>query len=132
MSQYSEWEQTIAEYKKQLVKLLEAPSSDFKGIKKKDIPDDRGVYAIFDRQQLLYIGQSKRLRGRLIDDHLQNDVKGSAFRRNVAGKFGLGTEKEITDFILANCSFKYCLADNPKLFEHFAISVLKPMLNRFD
>lgn len=124
-------DKSIDLYKKQLNELLNAKPNEFKSIKKAAIPDKSGVYCIFDKVGvLLYVGQSTRLRRRLIDDHLQNDKQGSAFRRNLSEDYHLGSEKEITDYIVSDCSFKYVELDKPKLFEHFAISVLNPRLNR--
>ena len=126
-----DWDKTIGAYKKQLEELLRAEPHDFKAIKKREIPSVSGVYVIFGKAgDLLYVGQSKRLRGRLIDDHLQNDKIGSAFRRNLSECYDLGTEKEINQYILNNCSFKYVELEKPKLLEHFAISLLKPKLNK--
>jgi hypothetical protein len=130
-SMMDDWDKTIEAYKKQLEALLETKPCDFQGIKKKEIPSAGGVYAIFDKAgDLLYVGQSSRLRGRLIDDHLQNNKDGSAFRRNLSECYHLDSEKDITRYILENCSFKYIELDKPKLFEHFAICILNPKLNR--
>jgi excinuclease UvrABC nuclease subunit len=126
-----DWDRAIKAYKKQLKELMYAKPCDFKAVRKRDIPSVSGVYVIFDKAGvLLYVGQSSRLRGRLIDDHLQNDKIGSAFRRNLSECYHLNTEKEITQYILDNCFFKYMELDKPKFLEHFAISLLKPKLNK--
>ena len=126
-----QWDADIEIYKKQLEELLNSESHDFDAIRRKEIPNTGGVYIIFDKEKsFLYVGQSKRLRGRLVDDHLKNDKKGSAFRRNLSEGYHLATEKEITQYISANCSFKYIKLDKPKLLEYFVISLLKPKFNK--
>jgi len=126
-----DWNRVIEVYKKQLKELMDVKPCYYKAIKKREIPSVSGVYAIFDKAEvLLYVGQSSRLRGRLINDHLKNDKAGSAFRRNLSECYHLNTEKEITQYVLDNCFFKYMELDTPKFLEHFAISLLKPKLNK--
>lgn len=125
------WDKIIDEYKERLKELLNARRYDYKTVAKREIPNKSGIYVILDKEEaLLYIGQSKRIRGRLIDDHLQNDKKGSAFRRNLSEFYHFEAEKEISQYIKNNCSFKYLELDKPKFVEHFANSVLKPKLNK--
>lgn len=125
------WNKTIEEYKDLLQQLLEAPVYNFKGVSKKDLPGRSGVYAIFGiNGVLLYVGQSSRLRGRLVEDHLQNDKQGSAFRRNLSERMGFVEEKQITQYIFNNCSFRFLELVSPKYFEYFTIAMLKPELNR--
>ncbi len=121
----------IDSYVKQLEKLVSSESYQFQSVERKQIPKQPGIYVIFNKsKELLYIGQSKNLQRRLIDDHLQNDKIGSAFRRNLSDALKLSSEKEITAHIRNNCYFKYMALDNPKNLEHFAIAVLTPKLNR--
>lgn len=125
------YDKQIDSYIEQLEKLVASTSYDLLPENRKQIPKSAGIYIIFGKNQgLLYIGQSKNLQRRLIDDHLQNDKIGSAFRRNLADDKKLQTEKEITAYIRDNCYFKYMTLDSPKNLEHFAISVLTPKLNR--
>ncbi len=125
------WDALIESYKKKVISLLDSETNLFNSIKRKEIPDKSGVYAIFGKDSsLLYIGQSKNLKVRLNDNHLRNDKIGSAFRKNLSKEYHLESEKEITQHILNNCSFKYVILDEPKPLEYFAISILKPKLNR--
>lgn len=125
------WDNLIEDYKGQLKTLLSSKSHLFNSINRKEITDKSGVYAIFDKDSsLLYIGQSKNLKVRLICNHLQNDKIGSAFRRNLSEEYHLESEKEITQYILNNCFFKYMILDKPKPLEYFSISILKPKLNK--
>ena len=126
-----DWDNLIEDYKKQLKGLLDSKSHFFNSIKRKEIVDKSGVYVIFDKDSsLLYVGQSKNLKVRLIDNHLRNDKIGSAFRKNLSEEGHLESEEEITQYIFSNCSFKYMILDKPKYLEYFAISVLKPKLNK--
>lgn len=125
------WDNLIEDYKKQLKSLLDSEAYFFNSIRRKEVTDKPGVYVIFDKDlNLLYIGQSKNLKVRLIDNHLRNDKIGSAFRRNLSEEHHLESEKEITQYMLNNCSFKYIILDKPKSFEYFAISILKPKHNK--
>lgn len=126
-----DWDKVIEIYKTQLKNLLSSKSHFFNSTKRKEIPDSIGIYVIFDKNSdLLYVGQSKNLARRLWDDHLHNDKIGSAFRRNLSECFRLNSEREITQYIVENCSFKYTVLDKPKFLEYFAISILTPKLNR--
>lgn len=118
-------------YLKQLEKLFNSKSHFFNSVKRKDIPDRSGIYAIFkNNSDLLYIGVSKDLGKRILGDHLRSDITGSAFRKNLSEYYNLGSEKKIKEYILKNCYFKFMTLENPNHLEHFLISVLKPQLNK--
>ena len=125
----------IDTYIRQLETLLKSKHYSFKTTDKKTIPKGNGIYGIFRRRSgLIYIGISKNIRRRIFGDHLTGDVKGSAFRKNLSQdrkrKSKRTTPRAITDYIAKNCTFRFMKLNNPKYLEHFAISVLKPKLNR--
>ena len=118
-------------YTQQLETLLKSNLCSFKTTDRKTIPNKSGIYAIFEHgSDLIYIGISGDIRRRIFGDHLTGDIKASAFRNNLSQHYNRKSEKAITDYITKNCTFKFMELDNPKYLEHFAVSVLKPKLNR--
>ena len=99
-----------------------------------DIPKDPGVYIIFDKRlgKNTYVGRSRNLRRRLLQNHKQGNVEGSQFRKALGQNFKLDSESKITKYILENCSFK-CLVvkdfEEMVRLEHFVTAILGPILN---
>jgi len=94
------------------------------------LPDAPGVYRIFQkpssRTSSLYVGEGN-IRERLYHGHLMGNVITSPLKKKLAGG-----KKSIKKFISEECLAQYIVIRDSrerKLFEHFAISVLKPLCN---
>lgn len=118
---------TVNKYKKLLADLLSSPPVP---IERSFIPETHGVYRIFQkpssRKSSLYVGEGN-LRVRIYHGHLMGNVATSAIKRKLAGG-----KKQLKSFIWNKCLVQYIEIQDPverKLFEHFAISVLKPLCN---
>jgi predicted GIY-YIG superfamily endonuclease len=120
----------LREYLLALEKILNSKGYSFCS-ETKSIPLNSGVYIILNHSLMpIYIGRTLNLRRRLFRDHRSGNVDGSAFRRALSIKLGIQDEKELRSYIEKNCSFKYLTLKNTHNFEHFAISVLSPELNK--
>jgi excinuclease UvrABC nuclease subunit len=113
-----------------LRQLLESTVHDFAD--SRIVPNEKGVYLIYDKAKgLIYAGQSGRLRPRLFHDHLAGNINGSHFRKSLQQHLGAKSEDEIKRYISNQCVFQFLTTDTEyKYLEHFAIAVLKPLLNR--
>lgn len=116
----------INKYKKLLARLL---SSSPVPIRRSVIPGKYGVYRIFEgssSKSSLYVGEGN-FRTRIYHGHLMGNVATSAIKKKLAGG-----KKQLKSFIRNKCLVQYIEIRDPverKLFEHFAIGVLKPLCN---
>lgn len=116
----------VNKYKKLLARLLSSPPVH---IRRSFIPETCGVYRIFKGssfQSSLYVGEGN-FRTRIYHGHLMGNVATSAIKRKLAGG-----KKQLKSFLWNECLVQYIEIQDKverKLFEHFAISVLKPLCN---
>ena len=127
-----EFHDKITRYMKMIKQLLNSDVQDFYSAREK-VPKVPGVYLILEKfmRRFLYIGESGDLRRRLLGDHKSGNREGSAFRKALSIHEKLGTERDISKYILENCSFQFLRIPKKlerKRFEHFAIAVLQPLL----
>jgi len=117
------------QFLKGYIKLLESmPLTNFEV---KDIPEEPGLYAIYDENDvLIYIGQTSNLQRRLLRNHRSGNSRGSAFRRALMKDKEFENEKIMSSYIRNNCTFRYLpLQKELSAIEHFLIAVLEPKLN---
>ncbi len=73
------------------------------------VPRKRGVYLIYNKQgKIMYVGESNKLRVRLLSDHISGEEKisTSTFRRKLTKEpFNLHSGKEMLNYIKTNCLF---------------------------
>lgn len=98
------------------------------------IPEEGGVYIIHDNatKDVIYVGRTKNLHKRLLSHHRRGNIKGSQFRKALARHSSLKTESEISEYVLANCSFRFMPVEdfeNMVRLEHFTTAILGPILN---
>ena len=113
--------------------LLASQSFSFRDVIRDSVPDNAGVYVIFnENEEIIYVGRTGNLRRRLLGDHRSGNVKGSQFRRALMQNYGFKNESEISNYICEKCAFKFReIADSVERIrlEHFATAVLAPTLN---
>jgi excinuclease UvrABC nuclease subunit len=124
----------MSHYVGKINELLARPKYGFSDVSSRDVPQELGVYVIYDEKQekIIYIGRTRNLRRRLLGDHKRGNVEGSQFRKALGQKLALETEDEITNYILENCSFQFRVIkefEEMVRLEHFATAVLAPVLN---
>jgi len=120
----------VDEYLKNLDVLQKSSKYNF-SIDGKQIPKTPGLYLIYSRSRLIYVGETSNLKRRLLGDHKHN-TEGSAFRIAIKKYKKMQAEKAISGYILKNCSFQFIEVEDKlrrKRLEHFAIAVLNPLLN---
>lgn len=112
------------------LRLQDYPKHRFSDIEKTWIPSAGGVYVIFDRRGVLYIGRSSNVFRRIRFEHYQGQ-RNSPLRRNLLSEMRL-TENQVTDYLTSQCSFQYIVLHDEtrqKDFEHYAKIKLKPFIN---
>ena len=127
------YDSVITRYLTMMKKLLAEPSYNFVEVSARTVPEEPGVYIIYDKKvkAIIYAGRTKNLRRRLLSNHKRGNIRDSQFRRALRQNFGLDSENEITSYILENCSFYFMAVENFEemvRLEHFIIAVLAPSL----
>ncbi|MFH1194009.1 MAG: GIY-YIG nuclease family protein [bacterium] len=90
-------------------------NSDF--VDPKKFPKTRGVYLIYDDNDIIYVGKAKQLNRRINSDHIsgENKITTSTFRRKLCKKFNQKPGQWIRKWICNNCKFKYIEVEDPDL-----------------
>ena len=97
-------EQGIAEMKPKLKALLNSEFRDFKT--KYDDLKIIGVYAIYEGDEIIYIGESGNIQDRLYNHLLKLKGTHDLRTKKLCGYKNLDTNEEILDFLLKKCKFK--------------------------
>lgn len=129
------FEAIVTSYAAKLMELLDQPEYRFCDANAQQVPEMPGVYMIYDnssKKQVIYVRRSRNLRRRLIGDHRKGNVEGSFFRKSLGRSLNLKDEKEISDYVIRNCSLKFLVVSSfleAIRLEHFATAILAPTLN---
>jgi excinuclease UvrABC nuclease subunit len=125
-------EKIALEYVAKVKEFLASRSLSFKYALFIEVPDKPGIYAIFNKNgKIIYIGRTKNLQRRLLEDHRRGDVKGNQFRKALMQNYGFTTKEQINSYV-DQCTFKFKEVEDPEervRLEHFAIAILAPTLN---
>jgi hypothetical protein len=91
----------ISKYASMMNKLIAEPRLSFSKASSDNVPDESGVYTIFDKrtERIIYAGRTKNLRRRLLSNHRTGNIRGSQFRRALQKKFALKSESDISGYI---------------------------------
>lgn len=128
------YDEVISQYVALMRRLLSEPCYSFAEASAGKVPAKPGVYVIHNKgnKETIYAGRTSNLRRRLLGNHRRGNVNGSQFRRALKCNFAFGSEIEITNYILENCSFQFVVVEdfeeNVRL-EHFITAILAPTLN---
>lgn len=128
------YDSTVSRYFTLMKELLNEPKHNFSQASSKQISEEQGVYAIYDKKvnAIIYVGRTKNLKRRLLSDHRRGNVEGSQFRKTLSQNFALNSESQITSYILDNCSFQFMVIkefEEMVRLEHFMTAILAPVLN---
>lgn len=126
----------IPRYKRLLLTLVSNPPLSFGKALHGCLPEDGGVYRIFEKdstwQSSLYVGEMRNLRNRIYTDHLMGDRQASSLKGKLIDSGQLGNEDAVKQYLqhryLVQCVV-ITAGTLRTLFEHFAISMLKPKFN---
>ena len=124
----------IAIYFEKLKRILDKPVYNFSEATSEQVPVASGVYVIYDNSsnQMIYVGRSKNLRVRLLQQHKSGNNRDSQFRKKIGQKHNLDDEAKISDYIKNNCSFKLLEVEGFEeivRLEHFITAIMAPILN---
>ncbi|MBI2656914.1 GIY-YIG nuclease family protein [Candidatus Woesearchaeota archaeon] len=115
----------IEEMKPKLKTLLDSDFRDFK-TKYNDL-EIRGVYAVYENDEIIYIGQSTNLRQGLYKDLLHGS---HWFRECLYGYKEIDTFEDAVNFLITKCRFKVVGEIHKNRLEKFAIAIINPRFNR--
>jgi excinuclease UvrABC nuclease subunit len=125
----------IQQHTKQLQILLSNTQFTFDTNLSQNLPSEAGVYRIFepasDPSESVYVGTSGNLKKRVSDDLLTGDSQTHTLRGKLIQSLQLD-DKGIIEYLKNRCKVQVVVMTGEKerfLFEHFAISVLKPKYN---
>jgi excinuclease UvrABC nuclease subunit len=121
-------EQGINEMKPKLLNLLNSKERNFE-IKYDDLKTE-GIYAIYEGDEIIYIGQSKNFQDRLYNHLLKQNNHDLADR--LVGYKNLEKGEPVLNFLLKKCRFKVIKENYRLRLEHFAVGVLKPKFNKLE
>ena len=119
-------EQGINEMKPKLIALLNAPFRDFK-VKYDDLKI-KGVYAVYEGDEIIYIGQSGNIQDRLYNHLLK--LNNHDLAKRLEGYKNHDNPKDIINFLLTKCRFKVIKEYYRLRLECFAKGVLNPKFNK--
>lgn len=128
-----DFQKEISQYLDMMALLLSQQPYSFKDEAIK-IPEKPGVYAISDDSLngVIYVGRTKSLKRRLMNQHRSGNMRGSQFRKALQHYASLKSEQEITNYIKNNCNFRYKIEEDFEKqirLEHFTTAILGPILN---
>ncbi len=127
----------IAEYKDLLLVLVSNSQLAFDGSLRGALPEEGGVYRVFEKgcmwQNSLYVGTTKTrsLRERVYQQ-LMGDRIASTLKKKLIDSGQCVDEDAAKTYLQSKCLVQCAVIADKKLrilFEHFAISVLKPQYN---
>lgn len=109
-------EKILSESKRLAKKLLETKPFQYDELN--HVPMRRGVYLIYNNGKIIYVGESNKLRVRLLSDHISGELKAttSTFRNKLTKEpFNIKSGKEMLDWIKDNCMFCWVEIDDRDL-----------------
>jgi excinuclease UvrABC nuclease subunit len=70
------------------MRMNRSPRKPIKSLRKNEIPEGSGIYALYENGEPVYVGKAKSLRNRIWKNHCGRGkaMTGSALRRNVASR----------------------------------------------
>jgi len=136
LARESSMDSIISSYKEILIRLIASRHYIFDKDLRSILPEDGGVYRIFEKDEgwnrSIFIGQSTNLRGRIYDNHYSGNRKSSILKKKMIRQALFEDEAAVKKYLSDECSLQFILISDPidrSLFEHFAISVLRPAYN---
>ncbi len=125
------FQKRIEKFSEILQKFLSTDIFKVANLRRRDIPEEQGIYAIYSPEnKLVYVGSTSNLRSRIYTNHLKGNARSSTLRRKLVKR--LKSEEEVSRF-LESCSIRFLAVEMSerelKSIEHFFIAILNPLLN---
>jgi len=122
-------------YIEKLLALISNCPISFDNVLHENLPASGGVYRIFedssDWSKTIYVGSTKNLRERIYGNLFKGKPQVHTLKRKLISA-GFTKARTVEQYLKSNCRIQYLKISNEKerkLFEHFAISILKPKYN---
>jgi len=131
-------DRVIAKHRALLIELVSSGQYDFDETLREALPPQGGVYRIFEKdstwQSSLWVGRTKKrtLRQRIWENHYRGSADNSQLRKKLTRCGGLAGEEEVARYLEQTCRVQWVeiAGERERMwFEHFALSVLKPIYN---
>ena len=129
-------ESIIEKHESTLVELVNQRYLKFDNKLRSRLPSQGGVYRVIDGGEnlyhVIYVGQTKNLQNRVYNDLLMGNLPRHTLKRKLVNSGIYPDKKAAKDYLKEKCMVQYVeIYDviNRKLFEHFAIAILRPEWN---
>jgi len=126
----------INKYRGSLTTLISGSQVPFDNNLHRNLPTEGGVYRILetssDWKQSIYIGKTGNLQDRIYYNLLMGDSGAHTLKRKLISGTRLLSEETVKQYLKDECQIQYLIISDERersLFEHFAISILKPRYN---
>lgn len=89
----------------------------FADVKPSDIPEEKGVYTIFDKDtgEALYVGRTKNLRQRLYNNHLHGPITNARLKKYLIddqNKPDISNPSKAKDYLKRQCYFQFVIEED--------------------
>lgn len=89
----------------------------FADVKPSDLPEKKGVYAIFDKDtgEALYVGRTKNLRQRLYNNHLHGPITNARLKKYLIDDQNEPEIKNLSDakdYLKRQCYFQFAIEED--------------------
>lgn len=111
------------------LKLMTLLNSKFRDFNTRYIDlEIKGVYAIYEGNKVIYVGESYNIQRRL-NDLLKGNDKSHTLRRKLYGYNEINSDEDVNNFLKMKCKFRVLKEFYGARLEGFAIGILKPKFN---
>lgn len=98
----------------------------------KDLPKEKGIYFIYDKDILVYIGEAGNGKKQTIRERCMQYLQkgtGRNFRIKLMRNKNILEEEKAIEYIKNNCTIKYIIDSENKKLEHLCIGVFNTIYN---
>lgn len=97
-----------------------------------DITTEGGVYIMYNKENIVYIGKASNLKRRILSDHFGGDEKmtTSTLRRSISKVYNIPPGQPVRNWMRQNCLFSYITIQDHDMRNLVEALVIKYLRNR--
>jgi len=117
---------------KRLLAVERLPFEDLERDKGKQLPQEAGIYVLYEDREVAYVGMTKgSLRRRIYKNHFRGSKRNSAFRKTLMREKRFRAKNSVRKYMLNHMevAWKEMGSEEAETLEHFMIAVLNPVYN---
>ena len=117
---------------KRLLAVEQVPFEDLEKGKGKQLPQEAGIYVLYEDGEVAYVGITKgSLRRRIYKNHFRGSKRNSAFRKTLMRQKRFRAKNPVRKYMLNHMevAWKKMDSEEAEILEHFMIAVLNPAYN---